>query len=142
MLMMLCSSFSDSNTIEGGEPPHPTSPYTARPPPTTTFVCLAVLAIPTLPLLLLIRCLHAPPAASSLAIPLTTRGIAVYTSPPIASSSLVMSFSTKKCFPLPVPLRPPTLTPSLSPIQVPVPPQPRRPCLHHARPRLRHTRPR
>jgi hypothetical protein len=57
--------------------PTPTSPYTTRPPPTTTFVCSAVLAIPTLLLLLLISCLHALPAAPSLATPLTTRSIAV-----------------------------------------------------------------
>jgi hypothetical protein len=124
--------------------PTPTSPYTARPPPTTTFVCSAVPAIPTLPLLLLISCLHAPSAASSLATLLTTRGISVLTSPPIASSSLVMSSSTKMCFPLLAPPCPPISTPSVSPIRVPIPPrhlashryphlvQRHRPCLPHA----------
>jgi hypothetical protein len=81
-----------------------------------------------------------------------------------------MSSSTKMCFPLPAPPRPPTSTPSLSPIRVPIPPrhlpprhrpltrprrtraylmQLRRPhshaCLRHARPRrprLCHARPR
>jgi hypothetical protein len=64
-----------------------------------TSACSAVPAIPTLPLLLLISCLHAPLAASSLATPLTTRGITVLTSPPIASSFPVTSFD-EDVFPL------------------------------------------
>jgi hypothetical protein len=76
-------------------------------------------AIPTPPPLPLTSCLPAPLTASSLATLLTTRGIAVLTSPPIASSSLVMSSSTKMCFPLLAPHHPPISTPSLSLIRVP-----------------------
>jgi hypothetical protein len=133
----------------------------------TTFACSAVPATLTLPLPLHISFLLAPPAVYSLATLLTTRGTGVWTSPPTASSSLVMSSSTKMCFPLPAPPHPPILTPSSSPIRflphlwlpvlrrylLLVRPQrplsrharPRRPRLHHARPcrpRLRHTRPR
>jgi hypothetical protein len=82
------------------------------------------------------------------------KGIAALSSHPIASSSLVTSSSTKMCFPLSAHPRPPILTPSLSPIRVPLPPRylashhyphlvsrhrplawPRRPRLCHARPR-------
>jgi hypothetical protein len=86
---------------------------------TTTFGCSVVPAIPTPPPLPLTSCLPAPLTASSLATLLTTRGIAVLTSPPIASSSLVMSSSTKMCFPLLAPHHPPISTPSLSLIRVP-----------------------
>jgi hypothetical protein len=133
----------------------------------TTFACSAVPATLTLPLPLHISFLLAPPAVFSLATPLTTRGTGVWTSPPTASSSLVMSSSTKMCFPLLAPPHPPILTPSSSPIRFlphlrlpvlrrylllvrplrPLPrhTRPRRPRLRHARPRrscLRHARPR
>jgi hypothetical protein len=133
----------------------------------TTFACSAVPATLTLPLPLHISFLLAPPAVYSLATPLTTRGTGVWTSPPTASSSLVMSSSTKMCFPLLAPPHPPILTPSSSPIRFlphlrlpvlhrypllvwplrPLPrhARPRRSCLRHARPRrprLRHARPR
>jgi hypothetical protein len=131
----------------------------------TTFACSAVPATLTLPLPLHISFLLAPPAVYSLATPLTIRGTGVWTSPPTASSSLVMSSLTKMCFPLLAPPHPPILTPSSSPIRslphlrLPVlrrylllvrPPRPlprharpRRPRLRHARsrrPRLRHAR--
>jgi hypothetical protein len=111
----------------------------------------------TLPLPLHISFLLAPPAVYSLATPLTTRGTGVWTSPPTASSSLIMSSSTKMCFPLLAPPHPPILTPSSSPIRflphLRLPAlrrylllvRPRRPLPRHARPRrprLRHARPR
>jgi hypothetical protein len=123
----------------------------------TTFACSAVPATLTLPLPLHISFLLAPPAVYSLATPLTTRGTGVWTSPPTASSSLVMSSSTKMCFPLLAPPHPPILTPSSSPIRflphlrLPVLRRylllvrPLRPLPRHAqprRPRLRHARPR
>jgi hypothetical protein len=123
----------------------------------TTFACSAVPATLTLQLPLHISFLLAPPAVYSLATLLTTRGTGVWTSPPIASSSLVMSSSTKMCFPLLAPPHPPILTPSSSPIRF-LPHlrlhvlhrylllvRPRRPLPRHARPRrprLRHARPR
>jgi hypothetical protein len=133
----------------------------AQPPPTTTFACSAVLAIPTLLPPLSINYLLAPLAASSSATPRTTRGIAVLTSSPTTYSFLVTSLLTKMCFPLLAPPHPPILTPSLSPIRFPL--DPRRPALRrhsrHAwlrdlrarlflclarpcRPHLRHARPR
>jgi hypothetical protein len=133
----------------------------------TTFACSAVPATLTLPLPPHISFLLAPPPVYSLATPLTIRGTGVWTSPPTASSSLVMSSSTKMCFPLLAPPHPPILTPSSSPIRFlphlrlpvlrrylllvrplrPLPrhARPRRPRLRHARPRrscLRHARPR
>jgi hypothetical protein len=92
----------------------------AQPPPTTTFACSAVPAIPTLPPPLPISYLLAPPTASSSVTPLTTRGIAVLTSSPTAYSSLVTSFSTKMCFPLLAPPHPSISTLSLSPIRFPL----------------------
>jgi hypothetical protein len=96
-----------------------------------------------------------------LGYPLTTRGITVLSSHPIASSSLVTSSSTKMCFPLLAPAHPPISTPSLSLIRVPIPPRhlashccsrharlhrPRSPFFPHhvrpCRPRLHHARPR
>jgi hypothetical protein len=108
---------------------------------TTTSAYLVVLAILTLPLLLRINYPPAPPAASSLATPLTTRGIAALTSPPTASS-LVTSSSTKMCFPLQAPPHPPISTPSLSPIRLPLLPRhlALRRCPRHARPRRPHLR--
>jgi hypothetical protein len=130
-------------------------------PPTTTFTCLAVHTILTLPPPLPISYLLVPPATSSLATPLTTRGIAVLTSPPTASLSPVTSSSTKMCFPLLAPLHPSISTLSLSPIRLLL--HPRRLALRHCplhawlrrlrarlfpclvrsrRPRLRHAWPR
>jgi hypothetical protein len=74
----------------------------------------------TLLLLPLISSLLAPPAASSLATHLTTRGIGVWTLPPTTSSSLVTSSSTRMCFPLLAPPHLPTSTPSSSLIQSPL----------------------
>jgi hypothetical protein len=123
----------------------------------TTFACSAVPATLTLPLPLHISFLLAPLAVYSLATLLTTRGTGVWTSPPTASSSLVMSSSMKMCFPLLAPPHPLILTPSSSPIRflphlrLPVLRRylllvrPRRPLHGHARPRrphLRHARPR
>jgi hypothetical protein len=123
----------------------------------TTFVCSAVPATLTLPPPLHISFLLAPPVVYSLATLLTTRGTSVWTSPPTASSSLVMSSSTKMCFPSLAQPHPPILTPSSSPIRflphlrLPVLHRylllvrSRRPLPRHARlrrPRLRHARPR
>jgi hypothetical protein len=129
----------------------------------TTFACSAMPATLTLPLPLLISFLLAPPAVYSLATLLTTRGTGVWTSPPTASSSLVMSSSTKMCFPSLAPPHLPILTPSSSPIQflphlwlpvlrrylllvrprrpLPLHARPRRPRLCHARPRRSYLRP-
>jgi hypothetical protein len=99
---------------------HPTphfALYDIAPPTTST--CSDVPAIPTIPLLLLISCLPAPPAASFLATPLTTRGIVVLTSSPTASSSLVTSSSTKMYFLLLGTPHPSISTPSLSPTRLP-----------------------
>jgi hypothetical protein len=98
-------------------------------PLTTTFACSAVLATTTLSPLLPISYLLAPLIVSSLATPLTTRGIVVLTSSPTASSSLVTLFSTKMCFPLLAPPHPPISTLFLSPIQF---------HLHRSRPALLH----
>jgi hypothetical protein len=116
----------------------------------TTFACSVVPANLTLPLPPLISFLLAPPAAYSLATLLTTRGTGVWTSPPTASS-LVMSSSTKMCFPLLAPPHPPISTPSSSLIRFPS--HPRRlvlrrylllvwPRRHRARPLPCHARPR
>src|SRR5699024_5503377 len=100
--------------------PLPILPCMASPPPTTNFMCSAVPAIPTLTPTLPISYLLAPLAASSLATPRTTRGIAVLALPPTAYSSPVTSFLTKTCFPLLAPPHPPISTPSLSPIRFPL----------------------
>jgi hypothetical protein len=63
--------------------------------------------------------LLAPFAASSLVTPLIIRVIAVLTSSPTASSSLVTLFPTKMCFPLLAPPHPPMSTHSLSSIRFP-----------------------
>ena len=89
--------------------------------PTSAY--LAVPAIPTLPLLLLISCLHAPLAASSLATPLTTRRAATLSSHPnIISRHVVFD---EDVFPLAGSSPPPDLDsllefdPSPPPSQVP-----------------------
>jgi hypothetical protein len=104
-------------------------------------------ATPTLLIPLLISCLHVP-LVSSLATPLTTRDIAVSTSPAIASSSLVTSFLTKMYFPLLAPPHPSISIPSLSLLRVHLLPRhhashpcPRLAQLHHTRARLRQPRP-
>jgi hypothetical protein len=105
-----------------------TSPYMAQPFPTTTFVCSAVPAIPTLLPLLPISYLPAPLAASSSVTPLTTRGITVLTSSSTAYSALITLSSIKMCFPLLAPPHTPISTLSLNPIRFP---------LHSKRPALR-----
>jgi hypothetical protein len=92
-------------SFEGGESPYSPLRPTTQPPPTTTFACSVVPAILTLLPPLLTSYPHAPLTASSSATPLTTRGIAVLTSPHTALSSLVTSSLTKMCSPL---LAPPT----------------------------------
>jgi hypothetical protein len=131
---------------------HPTPHFVYDTAPrTTTFAFSVVPAILTLLPPLPISYLLAPLVASSWATPLTTRGIAALTSPHIASSSLIMSSSTKMCFPLLAPPHPSISTPYLSLIWLPL--HPRRPALcrylHHVRPRrlrshlfLCHARPR
>jgi hypothetical protein len=148
-----CHPPPQPSSLEGGAPPYPPLRYTAHPLPMTTFVCSAVPATLTLPPPLHISFLLAPPVVYSLATLLTTRGTSVWTSPPTASSSLVMSSSTKMCFPSLAQPHPPILTPSSSPIRflphlrLPVLHcylllvRSRRPLLRHARlrrPRLRH----
>jgi hypothetical protein len=102
---------------------HPTPHFAlyGTTPPTTTFACSVVSAIPTLSLLLPISYLLAPLAASSSVTPLTTRGIVFLTSSPTAYSYLVTLFSMKICFPLLAPPHPPISTPFLSPIRSPPP---------------------
>jgi hypothetical protein len=133
----------------------------AQPPPTTTFACSVVPAIPTLLPPLPISYLLTPLAASSSVTPLITRVINVLSSSTTTYSSLVMLFSMKMCFPLLAHPHPPISTLSLSLIRFPL--YLRLPtlcrCLRHMRlqclcsglyprhawphqPRMRHVRPR